>query len=203
MRLVVASNNTEKRREITEILRIPGLTIVPPEETVFVNVEENASSFAENARKKAEAFASANACSALGDDSGLVVYALHGAPGVHSSRYAGKNADDSANNARLLAEMQGMDDRRARFVCAVHLTFTGHRAAITAEGHVDGWILEDARGTSGFGYDPLFFCPELNKTFGQATATEKASVSHRGRALRLLAEKLAHIEHEGHREERG
>jgi len=190
MRLVIASNNAKKRAEIARILEDLTIDIVPPEATRFVDVVEDGADFAANARKKAEAFAAANACPALADDSGLVVDALSGAPGVYSSRYAGPDADDAANNAKLLAAMRGKADRAARFVCALHLAWPDTRDAVTAEGVVEGMIAETAEGTAGFGYDPLFFCPELGKRFAAASPEEKASVSHRGRALRLLAEKL-------------
>jgi XTP/dITP diphosphohydrolase len=190
MRLIIASNNAKKRREIAAILDILGIEILPPESTRFVDVEEDGDTFADNARKKAEAFANANSLPALADDSGLAVDALGGEPGVYSARYAGDDATDATNNAKLLAEMKGIDNRHARFVCALYLSYPDGRAPVTAEGMVEGYILEQPDGTSGFGYDPLFFCPELGKSFGHATPEEKASVSHRGRALHQLAEKL-------------
>ena len=189
MKLVVASNNTRKRREIAAILGDLGIEIVPAAQTVFVDVEENADSFAGNARLKAEAFAAANHCAALADDSGLCVDALDGAPGVHSSRFAGSNASDADNNAQLLKKLNGVENRAARFVCALHLIQPDGRA-LTAEGHVEGFIRRTPSGDAGFGYDPLFFCPELGKVFAEASPEEKASVSHRGRALRMLAERL-------------
>jgi len=190
MRLVIASNNAKKRAEIAHILDDLAIDIVPAKQTVFVDVIEDGTTFADNAQKKAEAFAAANGCPALADDSGLMVDALGGAPGVYSSRYAGPGARDADNNTKLLTAMQGMDERRARFVCALHLSWPNGRSALTAEGRVEGSIVESPRGGSGFGYDPLFFCPELGKTFAEANPEEKASVSHRGRALRLLADKL-------------
>lgn len=190
LRLVIASNNKKKRREIAAILSDLNIDIVPEAQTTFVDVVENGDSFAANAAKKAEAFAAANHLPALADDSGLEVDALGGRPGVLSSRYAGKNAVDTANNARLLAELADGSRRGARFVCAVHLAFPDSTTGITARGEVYGAILEKATGTGGFGYDPLFFCPELGKTFAEAAPDEKARVSHRGRALAALAEKL-------------
>jgi len=190
MRLVIASNNAKKRAEIARILDHLAIEIVPAEQTVFVDVVEDGATFAANAQKKAEAFAAANGCPALADDSGLIVDALDGAPGVYSSRFAGPDACDADNNAKLLAVMRGMGERRARFVCALHLTWPDGRSALTAEGRVEGQIVERPCGGSGFGYDPLFFCPELGKTFAEANPKEKAGVSHRGRALRLLANKL-------------
>jgi XTP/dITP diphosphohydrolase len=194
MQLVIASNNIKKRREITEILGALGIEILPVEETTFVPVVEDGDAFAANARKKAEAFAHANNHPALADDSGLCVNALGGAPGVYSSRYAGGldggRDNDTANNAKLLRELAGQTNRKAYFTCHLHLAFPDGSAPLTTEGHVDGEILTEPDGDRGFGYDPLFFCPELGKSFASASAEEKASVSHRGRALRALHKKL-------------
>ncbi len=190
MKLVIASHNANKRREIEAILGRLGIELVAADQTRFIDIIEDADSFTDNARKKAEAFAAANGCAALADDSGLCVDALGGAPGVHSARFAGENADDAENNRKLLLKLQGCDDRSARFVCAIHLSLPGE-PSITAEGHVEGEILPAPCGSSGFGYDPLFFCPELGKAFAECAPEEKASVSHRGRALRALAERLA------------
>lgn len=190
MKLVVASNNQKKRREIAAILGSLGVELVSPENTVFINVDEDADSFAGNARKKAEAFAKANNKPALADDSGLCIDALNGAPGIYSARFAGPNASDSENNNKLLAKLKAHDNRSAHFVCSLHLAFPDSERSLAAEGQVDGTILNQPSGNSGFGYDPLFFCPELGKAFADATPEEKASVSHRGRALRKLAEQL-------------
>jgi len=190
MKLVVASNNRKKRAEIAAILGTLNIELVSPDATIAVDVIEDAPDFAGNARKKAEAFAIANRLPALADDSGLCVDALHGAPGVFSARYAGEHATDADNNRHLLNNLTGQSQRTAHFVCALHLTFADDRAPLTATGRVNGIILEQPVGQSGFGYDPLFFCPELGKAFAQASAEEKASVSHRGRALRALAEQL-------------
>ncbi|OIO68640.1 MAG: non-canonical purine NTP pyrophosphatase, RdgB/HAM1 family [Zetaproteobacteria bacterium CG12_big_fil_rev_8_21_14_0_65_55_1124] len=189
MKLVVASNNAKKRKEIAAILGSLGIEIVPVEQTVFIEVEENADSFAGNARKKAEAFAAANGCAALADDSGLCVDVLGGAPGVYSSRFAGGNASDTDNNAKLLEALNGTEDRAAHFACALYLC-QPDGDSLSAEGRVEGFIRRAPSGESGFGYDPLFFCPELGKVFAEASAEEKASVSHRGRALRIMAERL-------------
>ena len=193
MKLVVASNNTKKRKEIASILSALGIELLAAEQTVFVEVEEDADSFAGNARKKAEAFAAANPdCAALADDSGLCVDALHGAPGVYSSRYAGESASDADNNIKLIEALRGIDDRAAHFVCALHLCLPDGKA-LTAQGRVDGVIGYAEEGDAGFGYDPLFFCPELGKVFAEATPQEKASVSHRGRALSNLAEQIIRL----------
>jgi len=189
LKLVIASNNAKKRAEIEAILGGLSIEFVPASSTTFVDVEEDAGSFADNARKKAEAFALANGCAALADDSGLCVDALDGAPGVYSSRFAGESATDADNNAKLLQALLQADNRRARFVCTLHLSLL-QGEALTAEGFVEGEILTSAAGNGGFGYDPLFYSPELGKAFAEATPTEKASVSHRGRALRILADRL-------------
>ncbi|PJC70800.1 MAG: non-canonical purine NTP pyrophosphatase, RdgB/HAM1 family [Zetaproteobacteria bacterium CG_4_8_14_3_um_filter_59_5] len=193
MRLVIASNNVKKRKEIASILGALGIEIVAPEDTTLVDVEENADSFADNAKLNADAFAEANQCAALADDSGLCVDALNGAPGVYSSRYAGANASDADNNKKLLRDLQGKENRHAHFACALHLSLPDGRA-LTAEGRVEGVIRRSPEGHGGFGYDPLFFCPELGKVFAETSAEEKASVSHRGRALRMLAGKLASLD---------
>ncbi|TLS65753.1 RdgB/HAM1 family non-canonical purine NTP pyrophosphatase [Mariprofundus erugo] len=193
MKIVVASNNKKKRQEIEAILATLGIELVAAADTCFVDVIEDADSFAGNARKKAEAFAMANHLPALADDSGLCVDALNGAPGIYSARYAGEDGNDGANNSKLLQALHTACDRSAHFTCALHLAFPDQRPAITAEGQVHGMILEQATGIAGFGYDPLFFCPEIGKAFAEATAEEKAGVSHRGRALRALAEQLSHL----------
>jgi len=190
MQLVVASNNLKKRTEIAAILGALDIELVAPNDTVFIDVIEDAPTFSGNARKKAEAFAAANRLPALADDSGLCVDALNGAPGIYSSRFAGADATDSDNNRKLLAELANQTHRAAHFHCAVHLAFPDREQSFSAEGEVQGEILTQAVGIGGFGYDPLFFCPELGKVFAECTAEEKASVSHRGRALRVLAEQL-------------
>ena len=190
MEIIVASNNKKKRAEIQSILGALGIELVPAEQTVSVDVIEDADSFSGNARKKAEAFSKANNKPALADDSGLCVDALNGAPGIFSARFAGQDATDADNNLKLLSALQGNKERSAHFVCALHLAFPDATAPLTAQGKVDGSILCKLSGNKGFGYDPLFYCPELGKAFADSTPEEKASISHRGRALRLLAEKL-------------
>lgn len=193
MKIVLASNNAKKRKDLAAILAGLGIELVTADETRFIDVIEDGDTFAENARKKAEAFAAANQLPSLADDSGLCVDALNGAPGVYSSRYAGEDASDSDNNIKLLNDMQGMKNRSAHFACSLSLVFPDGRPMITAEGRTDGVILDTPDGEDGFGYDPLFFSSDLNKSFASATPDEKASVSHRGRALRALAEKLVGI----------
>jgi len=190
MKIVLASNNAKKRKELSSILAALGIDLASPDETTFVDVIEDGETFADNARKKAEAFAAANELPALADDSGLCVEALDGAPGVYSSRFAGEGASDAENNTKLLSDMQGVENRSAHFVCSLCLIFPDGKPAVTADGETDGTILLKADGAEGFGYDPLFFSNDLNKSFASASAEEKASVSHRGRALRMFAERL-------------
>jgi len=190
MQLVIASNNRKKRAEIAAILGTLGIDIISAEKTIFVDVDEDADDFAGNARKKAEAFAAANHCAALADDSGLCVHALNDAPGIFSARFAGVNATDTDNNTKLLHDMSGINMRAAHFTCAIHLCLPDGRS-LQAEGRVDGVIRDQLSGSNGFGYDPLFYCSELGKVFADATVEEKASVSHRGRALRALRDLLS------------
>ena len=145
-------------------------------------VKEDGRNFEENAYKKASFTAKVLGFPALADDSGLEVEALNGAPGAHSARYAGPNATDAENNAKLLENLSGKTDRAARFCCVLSLAVpTG--PALTYEATCEGTILEAPRGDQGFGYDPLFYYPPLGKTFAEMTLDEKVQVSHRGRAL--------------------
>jgi len=189
-KLVIASNNKKKRVEIEDILVHLGIQVVPAEQTIFVEVVEDAPDFQGNAKKKADAFMQANQCAALADDSGLCVDALDGAPGVYSARFAGEHATDADNNIKLLHDLKGFKDRSAHFICALHLSLSNGQA-ITAQGRVEGHIITEGTGDTGFGYDPLFFCPELGRTFAQSSSEDKALVSHRGRALRALQQKLS------------
>ena len=182
MKVYAASTNQGKLQEFgAEAL--PGLKQIPPP-------EETGDTFAENAAIKA-AYYSRHLPGELviADDSGLSVDALGGAPGVHSARYAGVDGDAEANKQKLLRAMDGIENRAAKFVCVIALAKDGEVLA-TFEGEVRGEILREARGTGGFGYDPLFYYPPLGVTFAEASAEQKHSVSHRGRALRKLHEFL-------------
>ncbi|HKI59489.1 MAG TPA: RdgB/HAM1 family non-canonical purine NTP pyrophosphatase [Mariprofundaceae bacterium] len=190
MKIVLASNNAKKRQELASILAVLGVELASSDETVFVDVIEDGKTFADNARKKAEAFAAANNLPALADDSGLCVDALNGAPGVYSSRFAGEGASDADNNAKLLIDIQGVENRSAHFVCSLCLVFPDGSSPIRAEGRTDGVILSEPDGDQGFGYDPLFFSSDLNKSFASSSPEEKAGVSHRGRALAQFVEAL-------------
>ncbi|MEI8242674.1 MAG: RdgB/HAM1 family non-canonical purine NTP pyrophosphatase [bacterium] len=189
MKLLVATRNRHKLQEIRAILDIPGLELVGAEDVPGLpEVEEDAPTFEGNAIKKARTLASAGACWTLADDSGLEVDVLGGAPGVRSARYAGLAADTTANNARLLREMTGVVDRRARFRCVLALCAPDGRAW-TVEGRCEGRLLEAPRGLLGFGYDPLFVPDGQKKTFAELAPGIKNRLSHRGRALqRAVAE---------------
>lgn len=186
-RLVIASGNKNKLREIAEIFT--QFEVVSQKEMGFdVDVEETGETFLENALIKARAAAQALNCPALADDSGLCVDALGGAPGVYSARYCGYHGSDKENRDLLLKNMQGITDRRARFTSSVVLVYPDGREII-AEGHTYGNILTEETGEGGFGYDCLFESDDLKKSFGLATAEEKNKVSHRYRALMQLLEK--------------
>ena len=190
MKIVVASGNKAKLREIAQIFQ--GYEIVSMQEAGFTDdIEENGSTFEENALIKARAVSRALGVNALADDSGICVEALGGAPGVHSARFCGRHGDDAANNALLLEKLKDVpqDRRRAYFESCVALCFADGRE-ITASGRTYGKILEKAEGEGGFGYDPLFYSDELGMSFGLASAEQKNAVSHRGKALAALAEKL-------------
>lgn len=149
-----------------------------------MEVDETGSSFAENARLKAEAFLAASGILTVSDDSGLVVDALHGAPGIYSARYGGAGLSDDDRNALVLAELREVPEasRAARFVCAIAVADRGRETKVF-EGTVEGVIAREPRGTHGFGYDPIFYYPPFGRTFGEVDADLKATVSHRGRAL--------------------
>lgn len=187
-RLVVATGNVNKLREIAEIF--PDYEVVSQKEAGFDgDVEETGTTFAENALIKAEAAARAIGCAALADDSGICVEALGNAPGVYSARYSGPHGDDRANRLLLLKNMEGKENRRAYFQSAVAFVFPDGRSVV-AEGRTFGYILYEETGENGFGYDCVFESEDLKKSFGVATAEEKNTVSHRYRALKALVEKL-------------
>jgi XTP/dITP diphosphohydrolase len=188
MKLLVATGNPGKLKEIRSLLDASPLEIIgldqltdPPE------VIEDGSTFADNARKKAQAMAQFSGYLTLADDSGLVVAALAGAPGVHSARYAGKQGDDAANNGKLLAVMASVEDekRQAAFHCVMALAWPDGRCE-TYAGQVSGLIMRAERGTGGFGYDPLFMVPEYGKTMAELPLEIKNRISHRGMALRKV-----------------
>ena len=193
-RLYLASCNPGKLQEyraLTETARLsqPIELGLLPEFASFPAFEEDAATFAENATGKALHYSRFCPDLVLADDSGLVVTSLGGAPGVHSARYAGPDATDAQRIAKLLRAMQVIkgEDRAAHFVCAIALARKGRPLAIVT-GRVDGQILEEPRGCGGFGYDPVFYFPALQKTFAELTPEEKNQHSHRARAFaKLLA----------------
>ena len=193
MKLIIASNNVHKVSEIKAILGCFYDEILSLREAgIDMDVVEDEDTFEGNALKKArEVFAVADADAVLSDDSGLMVDALGGAPGVYSARYAGEGHDDAANNAKLLDALKDVpgEKRTARFRTSVALIRRG-MPAVTADGSVEGVILRSPQGENGFGYDPLFYYEPLKKSFAQLTPEEKNSVSHRKRALESLCDKL-------------
>ncbi|MCI0680827.1 MAG: RdgB/HAM1 family non-canonical purine NTP pyrophosphatase [Gemmataceae bacterium] len=195
--LIVATRNPKKRREILEILGDLPLELHDLSEfPQALEVVEDGGTFEANARKKAVETAAALGHWVLGEDSGLVVPALNGRPGVHSARYAGKQGDDAANNARLLAELAPLpDDRRAAYyVSTAALADPTGAVRAVAEGRCHGVILKEFRGQGGFGYDPLFLIPEWHQTFGELSPRVKHALSHRARALEQLRPVLVQIQ---------
>ena len=194
--LLVATGNEHKLKELQEMFR-DYYTLAPMSAAGFYGpIDENASTFAGNAVIKAEAVCAATGFPAIADDSGLCVEALDGEPGVLSARYAGEHGDDEANNDLLLRRMEGKEDRRARFVCALALKFPGKEPYI-AEGSCPGTILHKRQGTGGFGYDPLFLYEPMGKTYAEMNEKEKNEISHRAMAAREMAKIMAKISREG------
>ena len=194
--LLVATGNEHKLKELQEMFR-DYYTLAPMSAAGFYGpIDENASTFAGNAAIKAEAVCAATGFPAIADDSGLCVEALDGEPGVLSARYAGEHGDDEANNDLLLRRMEGKEDRRARFMCALALKFPGKEPYI-AEGSCPGTILHKRQGTGGFGYDPLFLYEPMGKTYAEMNEKEKNEVSHRAMAAREMAKIMAKISREG------
>ena len=194
MKVVLASRNKHKITEWGETLGkyIDGVEIISLDEAgIFGDIEESGESFEENALIKARAAACSGYIS-IGEDSGLSVNALGGAPGVYSARYAGEHGNDSANNEKLLTELAHIADRSAKFVCTIGCVLPDGRE-FTFRGETQGVILYERRGEGGFGYDPLFYYEPLCKTFAELTAEEKNAVSHRGKAIEIFAEFLKSI----------
>ena len=192
MKLVLASSNAGKLAELRNLLGA-GFELHAQSEFGVGDAEETGLSFVENAILKARHAARATGLPALGDDSGLCVDALHGAPGLYSARYAGIHGDSEANIDKLLRELDGVDDARrgARFVCVLALLReAGDPQPIIAEGGWEGRILRQRRGGNGFGYDPVFLDPENGVSAAELDPAIKNAISHRGRALAMLREKL-------------
>ena len=190
MKVIAATKNKGKLREMDEILSPLGIEIVPQEDVgIDVDVEETGQTFEANALIKARAVRMVSDYPVLADDSGLCVDCLGGAPGVRSARYAGDGASDGDKINKLLSEIGDSENRNARFVtCVSYISADGRE--ITAHGEVKGRITHAPHGENGFGYDPVFYSTELKKTFAESSDDEKNSVSHRGRALKNLYDKL-------------
>ncbi|MDU1411227.1 MAG: RdgB/HAM1 family non-canonical purine NTP pyrophosphatase [Clostridium sp.] len=188
-KLIVASNNNHKVSEIKEMLSQFDLEVMSLKEAgINVDIEENGTTFMENAEIKAQEIKKICGDSmVLSDDSGLSVEALNGAPGIFSARYSGEHGNDVENNKKLIREMEGIafEDRKAKFICAMVL-IVDNKNIVKVQGEVEGLILEHYEVCEGFGYDPLFYVPELKATFNDVPSHVKNSMSHRGRALEML-----------------
>jgi XTP/dITP diphosphohydrolase len=193
VKLWCATGNAGKLREFQRAAAEAGIEIEAlPNFRQIPECVEDGATFAENAIKKARHYAAHVTGMVFADDSGLVVDALGGAPGVYSARYAGPGATDAANNRLLMDRLRGVSDRRARFVCVIAVVEDGELCG-QYEGSVEGQIVDDPRGPGGFGYDPLFFYPPFGATFGEASEAQKLSVSHRGQAFRSMLAALRGI----------
>lgn len=186
-RLVIASHNPGKVREIADLVRPYGAHVVSAGELGLDEPDETGTTFAENAALKARAAAAASGLPALADDSGLVVPALGGDPGIYSARWAGPGKDFGAAMAKVEAALDGKDDRRAHFACALAIAWPDGHAEIF-EGEVHGALVWPPRGERGFGYDPIFLPDGRDLTFGEMDPDEKHRISHRARAFRLFVD---------------
>ena len=193
MPIVIATRNKGKTAEISALLKgFPVLIKNLDDFGPIPEVEEDGETFDENAYKKASFVSKVLGYPALADDSGLVVDALDGAPGVYSARYAGEKASDRQRYLKLLDEMNGHTNRKAAFECVISLAVpTG--AALTYEGRCEGLITEEPAGDGGFGYDPVFYYPPLKKTFGQLSREDKSRISHRGKALKEFKDEFEKV----------
>ena len=193
MKLVVATRNLGKLKEIRRLLETQGVVVVGLEQfPELADVEEDGDSFAANAAKKAEEVARATGLPCLADDSGLTVTALDGRPGIYSARFSGEDATDSSNNRKLLEVMATIPEnaRQAAFCCVMALCLPGQTTRLF-EGRIEGQILNERQGSGGFGYDPLFWLPEFSCTMAELSLDVKNRISHRGQALRQVVEFLA------------
>jgi len=195
MKIVFATGNANKMREIREILDGENWDIKSMKEAgISIDVEEDGETFKENALIKAKAIAAKindGETIVMADDSGLVIDALNGEPGVYSARYMGEDTSYRIKNANLIERLDGVEveDRTARFVCAIAAVFPDG-SNVCVEGKIEGWIGYEERGTNGFGYDPIFFLPGQNVSTAEIAPEEKNAISHRGNALRMIKEEL-------------
>lgn len=193
-RIVVATKNQGKLKEIKAILKDTGYEFVSMTDIgLDIDVVEDADTFTGNAKKKATEIMKACGEITLADDSGLCVDALNGAPGVYSARYSGEGATDLKNNLLLLENMKDIENRAAKFVCAMVIAFPDGRI-ISEYGEFHGTIDYEMKGTGGFGYDVLFYLPEYKMTSAEISAEEKNKISHRAKALARIKEKLGEID---------
>lgn len=190
-KLVLASNNAGKVREFQELLAPFHFQVIPQGELGIPSAEEPHHTFVENALAKARHASAASGLPALADDSGICAHALDGAPGVHSARYAGVDGDSAANNQKLIAALKGKADRGAHYVCAlVMVNSANDPEPLIVQTRWHGQMIDEAKGSYGFGYDPHFLLPELGITAAELEPSEKNLISHRGQALRELIAKL-------------
>lgn len=192
MKLILASKNAHKAKEMQAILG-DGIELVTLDKTkaADIDVVEDGTTFEENAIKKATEIMEATGLATIADDSGLCVDALDGRPGIYTARFAGENPTDDENISKLIAELDGVEteNRTARFVCVIALTIPGEEVKIY-RGECEGRILTEKRGENGFGYDPVFYVPEYEKSMAELPAQVKNSISHRFRALNKLKENI-------------
>ena len=200
MRIVLSTRNGHKINELQSLLSqyLKNIQVFSLDDIGFEgDIEENGTTFEENAMIKARAAAKFSGLISVADDSGLTVDFLNGAPGIYSARYSGVEGDDrdNANNKKLLQELQGVSNRAASFVCSIACAFPDNinAADFTVTGITRGEILCNERGCGGFGYDPLFWIDELGKTYAEMSAEEKNKFSHRGRAVMMLAHKFQNM----------
>jgi XTP/dITP diphosphohydrolase len=193
-KLVIASGNPGKLREIARILVPLEIEAVPQSDFGVPECPEPHVTFIENCLAKARHASAHTGLPALADDSGICVEALNGAPGVYSARYAGEPKSDQRNNEKLIAALHGQTNRRAHYYCVMVLVrYADDPEPVIAEGRWSGEIIDAARGAGGFGYDPYFLLPEFGKTGAELGEDEKNAISHRGQALRALADKLKRL----------
>lgn len=194
--MVLASSNPGKIREIRAILAPLDIEVVPQSDYGVTEAEEPYGTFVENALAKARHASAHAGLAALADDSGICVEALNGAPGVHSARFAGEPRSDERNNRRLLELLAQSDDRRAHYYCVIVLVRQPQDPQpLIAEGEWHGEVLRVPRGNGGFGYDPLFLDPRLGQTGAELPLDEKNRISHRGKALAVLVDRLSTARH--------
>ena len=190
-KLVLASNNAGKVREFQELLAPFHFQVIPQGELGIPAAEEPHQTFVETALAKARHASASSGLPALADDSGICAHALNGEPGVYSARYAGINGDNAANNQKLISALQGKTDRGAHYVCAlVMVSSANDPEPLIVQTRWYGQVIDEPRGSHGFGYDPHFFLPELGNTAAELEPSEKNLISHRGQALRELIAQL-------------